>query len=275
MQKRGQLTLFIIVAIVVVAVALITIFLWPSIRDKFISEEKASQILASQAEPLRDAVHDCVKKVSLDAFETIGLQAGYYDTTGLKTLYFAGNDFVVVMFKDSANQKINKLPSLVQIENQYSLFLEKEGYAAIDSCLNNFKTFKRVMNVEPLQRKIISTIYLDSVIITVDWPIKISKRTATKTVEQIVEQKQVMLLIPLGYMWQIANSVVDCETQQNCKYEGIRLDFENWNNPFRTQYITKDVRSLNKDQIVFVLESVPYRPTEQPYKFNFAIDRSK
>ncbi|MEM1535850.1 MAG: hypothetical protein QXQ82_01520 [Candidatus Pacearchaeota archaeon] len=275
MQKRGQLTLFIIVAVAVIAAILIAVFLWPSIRDMFISEEKASQILASRVEPLRDAVHDCVKQVSLEAFKKIGMQAGYYDTTGLNSLYFAGNDFFVVMFKDSENQKINKLPSLSQIENQYSLFLEREGYAAIDSCLNDFKTFKRSIVVEPLERKIESFIYADSIIIAVDWPIKISKKTARKTVEQVVSQKDVMLLIPLGNMWKIANSIVDCETQPNCRYEGLRWDYENWNNPFRVQYITKDARSLNANQIVFIFESIPYRPDEMPYKFHFAIDRGK
>lgn len=204
----------------------------------------------------------------------MGLQAGYYDTTGLRTLNFGGSDYIVVMYKDTAKQRINKLPSLSQIEEQYQIFLTKEGNAAIDKCLNNLAGFRRNMNIEEGQRKITASIYPESVIINVDWPMKLSKASVGGTVEQSINQRSAMLLVPLGYMWQTANTVTDCETRVDCKYEGIEWDKDNWNNPFRLQYITKDARSINKDQIVFILESVPYRPSELPYKFNFGIDRS-
>ncbi|MCX8194431.1 MAG: hypothetical protein N3G19_03710 [Candidatus Pacearchaeota archaeon] len=272
--KKGQLTLFIIIAAVVVAVAAITIFFWPSISGFFMSQQQAQQFLASQAEPLRDAVAECIYKISYPAFETIGLQAGYYDTTGMNFIYFGGKDHVVVMFKDAAKQRINKLPSLTQIENQYQMFLNDKGNAEIDKCLNNFAAFKRVMNVEPGERKISALIYPDVVILEVDWPITISKRTARAEARQTINQKPVTLLMPLGYMWQTANKVVDCETQVDCKYEGIKWDEDAWNNPHRLHYISRDARSITENQIVFILESVPYRQGEMPYKFNFAIDRS-
>ncbi len=273
-NKKAQVTLFIIIAVVVVALAALTIFFWPSISGFFMSQQQAEQFLASQAEPLRDAIADCIYKTSYPAFETIGEQAGYYDTTGLNFLYFGGNDYVVVMFKDAQKQRINKLPTLEQIENNYQTFLSKKGNAEIDKCLNNFAAFKRVMNVEPGERKISALVYYDAIVLSVDWPITISKRTASAEARQTINQRPVTLLIPLGYMWQTANKVVDCETQVDCKYEGIEWDKDAWNNPFRLHYISRDARSINENQIVFILESVPYRRGEFPYKFNFAIDRS-
>jgi len=274
MNKRGQLTLFIIIAIVVVAVVVIGIIFWPTISSLFMSQQQAESYLASQAEPLRDAVHDCVYSVSYPAFERMGLQAGYYDITGLDTLYFAGTDYVVVMFKDSQAQRINKFPTIAQMEEQYQLFLEKEGNAAIDSCLNNFASFKRKMDVEPGERKINALVYYDAVILEVEWPITIRKQTARAKAERIIEQKPVTLLMPLGYMWQTANTIVDCEVQVDCEYEGLKWDEDTWNNPYRLQYISRDARSINENQIAFILESVPYRTGEFPYKLNFAIDRA-
>ncbi|MCL6500553.1 MAG: hypothetical protein K6T16_00780 [Candidatus Pacearchaeota archaeon] len=272
--KKAQVTLFIIIAAVVVAIAALTIFFWPSISGFFMSQQQAESFLASQAEPLRDAVAECIYKTSYPAFEEIGERAGYYDTTGLNFLYFGGNDYVVVMFKDAAKQRINKLPSLTQIENNYQIFLSSEGNQEIDKCLNNFAAFKRVMNVEPGERKISALIYYDAIILNVDWPITISKQTARAEAKQTINQKPVTLLMPLGYMWQTANKVVDCETRVDCKYEGIEWDEDTWNNPHRLHYISRDARSINEHQIVFLLESVPYRQGERPYKFNFAIDRS-
>lgn len=278
MIKRGnikaQVTLFIIIAIVVVAVAALVIFLWPRISGLFMSQSQAQSYLTGQASQLQKAVSDCVEKESSRAFTTIGLQAGYYDTTGLNSFLFAGNDYIVVMFKDAASHRINKLPSLTQIENEYQAFLAKEGNTAIDKCLGDLAGFKRNMDIAAGTRTISASVYSDSVILNIDWPMKISKSTVQGTVEQSINQKPAMLLMPLGYMWQTANVVVDCETQVDCKYEGIKWDADTFNNPFRMQYITKEARSLTKDQIVFLLESTPYRPGELPYKFNFAIDRS-
>jgi len=278
MMKRGnskaQVTLFIIIAIVIVAVAALVIVLWPKISSLAMSKQQVQSYLSTQATQLRDSIATCVEETSSPAFTKMGLQAGYYDTTGLRTLNFAGNDYIVVMYKDAAKQRINKLPSLSQIEEQYQIFLTKEGNAAIDKCLNNLAGFRRNMNIEEGTRKITASIYPESVIINVDWPMKLSKASVGGTVEQSINQRSAMLLVPLGYMWQTANTVTDCETQIDCRYEGIEWDKDNWNNPFRLQYITKDARSINKDQIVFILESVPYRPGELPYKFNFGIDRS-
>jgi hypothetical protein len=273
-NKRGQLTLFVIIATVIIVLGLLTYFLWPKINSLFMNQESASRFLASQAEPLRQNVYDCIQESSLKAFKTIGLQAGYYDATGINSLYFGGTDFLVVMFKDSQKQRINKLPSISQIESQYKLFIEAEGNQTINKCLGNLASFKRKMDIELGEREITPLVYDDVVVLSVDWPMKISKSTTGGKVSQNINQKQVMMLIPLGNLWQTANTIVDCETQVDCRYEGVKWDQDNWNNPFRLQYISKEARSINKDQIVFMLESIPYRPGEQPFKFNFAIDRS-
>ena len=273
MNKRGQLTLFIIIAVAIVAVAVLGVIFWPSISTMFMSQQQTEAFLASQAEPLRDSIYDCIYSVSYPAFEDMGLRAGYYDTTGLDTLYYAGSNYIVVMFKDAASQRINKLPSLSQIEQQYSLFLEKEGNAQIDACLNNFASFKRKIDIEPGERKINAKINPESIVLEVDWPITLRKQTARASAEQTINQIPVTLLIPLGNLWYTANRIVDCETQVDCNYQGLKWDEETWNDPYTLQYVSRDARSINENQIVFLLESIPNKVGEFPYKFNFAINR--
>jgi hypothetical protein len=274
MNKRGQLTVIIIIAVVIVALGLLTYFLWPKITSLFMNEQQASRFLASQAEPLRQSVSDCVKQASLPFFEELGLNAGYYDTTGLNKVEFADQEFIVVVYKDAAKQRINKLPDLNNIENQYLAYLKDGGNDKIDSCLKNFAGFKRLMDIEVGERKITPLIHNTAVEISIDWPMKISKSTMSKKVSQNINQKSFEIFIPLGYLWQTANTIVDCEVQIDCKYEGIEWDKDTWNNPFTLQYISKEARSIDKDRIVFFLESIPYRLNEKPYKFDFAIDRS-
>ena len=269
-QKRGQLTIIIIIAVVIIALALTTFFLWPQISALFMNQEQSQRFLASQAEPLRQSVSDCVKESSLEAFQKMGLQAGYYDTTGLNILNSLDTNFIVVMYKDAAKNRINKLPGLPQVSQQYSIFLEREGNAKIDACLDNLNSFKRVMKIETGARKITPIFYDDSILLQVDWPMKLSKGDAIEN----INQKNSELLIPFGKMWKNANVIVDCETQIGCTYEGATWDKDVWNNPLRIRYIQREARSLNKDQIVFLFESIPYREGEQPFKFNFGIDRT-
>ncbi|MEM4703362.1 MAG: hypothetical protein QXP53_02675 [Candidatus Pacearchaeota archaeon] len=270
MQKRGQVTLFIVIAIVIVAVALISIFLWPSIRDRFMSEERASQILASQAEPLRDAVHDCVEKVSLEIFEKIGMQGGYYDWKTLSAIGYAGSKVIIVYKIDG--QFVNQLLSLEGIADEFNRALETDGYDKIDACLNDFKTFKKKMIVEPQARSIRAEIMPEQIVIIVDWPIKISKKTATKTVSQQIEQKDVLLLIPLGRLWFVANDIVTNEVNGKNFIDEIERYIRA--HPYLLRYSRiAPVNYPTYQQTIYMLNTIPYRAGEKPFYFYFAVDR--
>jgi len=239
------------------------------------NEEQASRFLSSQAEPLRQSIADCIEQASQEGFEKIGQQAGYYDTTGLPQIYFIEKFFVVVVYKDMNKARINALPSKAGLSSQFQDYLEKEGNQKIDSCLNNFASYKRVMEIEAGERKITAIIYDESILISTDWPIKLSKPILSKKVSQTINQKPVELLIPLGNLHRVASDIVDCDVQIGCKFTGETWDHYTGNNPYLLRYITK--RELNADDInkrVFLLESIPYRPGETPFKFNFGEDFS-
>ncbi len=272
-SKRGQITIFIIIAIVIVAAVLIVLVLRPKIVDYFMSEQRASQVLASQVEPLRDSIASCTKQVSLEFFNTIGTQAGYYYVGEMPAFIFAGNAYVIVMYKDTNKVRVNKLPSLSSIEKQYSDFLETEGYAKIDKCLNNFAAFKKSIDVEPGARTITAEIRDEAVTLKIDWPITIKKQTITKTITQTVVQKDVDLLSPFGRVWKVANDIVNCETQVDCKFEGIKIDEYIWDNPDTMRYLSFYPRSLSENEITWLLETVTYRTGEKVFRFYFGIKR--
>lgn len=268
--RKGQVTIIIIIAVIIIAVALLTYFLWPQISSLFMNEQQSQRFLASQAEPLRQAVSDCVEEVSLDGFQKIGLQGGYYDLTGIRTLNYMDNDFAVVLFKDSTKRRINKLPSFSQLGQQYSTFLEKEGNTKIDACLNNLNSFKRVMTIEAGARTITPIFYEDSVSLIINWPMKLTKND----VVQNINQKGAELQIPLGALQKVASDIVDCDVQISCKFTGSNWDAYTWNNPYTLRYVNKQALNIDGSRRVFLLESIPYRTTEQPFKFYFAEDLS-
>ncbi len=272
--KKGQVTLFIIIAIVIIAVVAVGVIFWPRISGVFMSQQQTDSFLASQSEPLRDSVYDCVESVSEEIFETIGLQAGYYTWYHLYAIDQAGTK-VVVMFKDDNSVRVNKLPSLNMIAQEYEDALETDGYDKIDTCLNDFSSFKRKMTVEPQERKITAEIRDDNILINIDWPIKISKATIRGDASQVVEQKDVLLLIPLGKIWQVANDIVNSEVQQKPFADLVFQQYVTSNYNTLLKYITIDgpIHGPEYDVITFLLTTQPYREGEKEFKFYFACDR--
>lgn len=269
--KRGQVTLFIIIAIVVVAVAALILFLWPRISGLFMSKQAAEQMLMAQGDQIRKSISDCIASTSYDILMTMGLQAGYY-TTELYAVDFGGPKYVV-LYKDDNKIRVNKLPSLELMKSEFARALEAKGNSAIDSCLNNFASFKRIIDMKIGERKLNLTIAEDSVFINVDWPITISKTTTAGTVSQTIKQEPVEVLIPLGRVWTFANDIVNYEAKQD-NFEDIE-DSYNWKYPERREHLLLyTARAPTYEQVIYIITTIPYRKGEPEYRFYFAVDRS-
>lgn len=276
MNKRGLVTLFIIVAVVIVAVAVLGVFLWPNISDYFMSEQQSRAFLATESERLTKNVQDCVESASRDIFGKIGFQAGYYDYSHLPAINYT-TEKVIVMRKNADSFRVNELPGLNKIEQEFSLALNTEGYAKIDRCLNNFDDFKRKIDVEPGSRVITADIRDDDILIKTNWPITVKKGRASA----ILQQKDVILLIPLGKIWRVANDIVSYEVNQT-EFEWVIEQYIKDHDFLLHGYITiPDSPSWpTSEQRIFFVVTNPLdridgvRPGEESYEFHFAVNRS-
>ena len=97
--------------------------------------------------------------------------------------------------------------------------------------------------------------------------------SSRKTIEQTITQRDVLLLAPIGNLWKVANDIVECEVQVDCNFEGINWDMHTIENPNLLTYIRREARSLTADEIVFLLESIPYREGEETFQFYFGVNR--
>jgi len=266
-DKRGQVTIFIIIAIVIVALGILTWRLWPQISSVFMSEAQANTFLASQEGAMKDDIQSCVRTVSEDILTQMGLHAGYYDYADLYSLEYAGPK-VVVMYKNSAKERINKLPSLEAMSGEFNKALDAKGYADIDKCLDNFTSYKKKMTVEPGARKISAEINEESVLIRVEWPITLKKARATT----VLDPGNVVLDIPLGKIWRVANDIVESEVHQQI-FQGEVQDDYIASNAVTLRDISFENGAKSKDQVAFFVESRPAEG-ESPFPFYFAVDRS-
>jgi len=269
-EKKGQVTLYVVIAILIVSAVVLLLILKPGILKPGMSEEEARKFLSSQIEPLRDFTAECVEKTTLNYFERIGVHAGYYKYNGLNVIDFAG-DKVVVAYKDPGGKFVNALPSLSLICNKgFNVYMEKEGYAMLDACTDHFVSFKKVMDIEEGAREITAECREDDVVINVEWSITASKAGVSLD----VKPKDVNLLIPLSKVLSVANDVVNEEVRGN-HFEFDTLSGYIIKNGEKLSRINMNMQHYPGDeQMIYYLTTEPYRKGEKEYNFYFAVNRA-
>jgi len=277
MQKRGkarkgQIALWVIVALIIIAAGVAAYLLFPDFFRVGFSKQKAQEIMFEQSENLRDSVAYCISEAVKYCLNEIGKRGGYYYVSDLWYVDFAGPKYVVV-YRDEQGNYINKLPSLDRILGEsLNNCMNEEGWARVDDCVN-LDSFKKFFNVEELKDRIITvTAGRCNVYINISWPMKLSKTTLAGKVEQKIEQKDVTLPLCLKEVWEVANDIVNMEVND-----------KDWANN-ADEYIRQHSETLKRidiqvqhyptyKQVIFMLKSIPYRIKEEPYPFYFVIVR--
>lgn len=207
MDKRGQVTIFIILGVVLLVVVILLFFA----RDLFISgrtsPEDDSRFLSSQVEPLRSYVQDCANIISLKGIRLISVQGGYFKPYRYQTLGLYNVSYACFI---NSGAYVNILPLLSDLDNEFSNYInddstQKEFY----SCINDFKPFKdkKLKVEEEAKAKISSQIGYEKVGISVFYPLTLSKGSVSTNIDKITFD----ILIGLGKAHKVASDVVNSE----------------------------------------------------------------
>src|SRR3989344_969987 len=112
--KRGQVTVFIILGIIIIAIIGVTYFV---ISQRAEQVKKEAIFDQSKLQPLKDYVESCIEQEGLKALDLIGKQGGDIDP-GLYQYYF-DNKISYLCHTNSFNVCNNRRPNLVQhMENE-------------------------------------------------------------------------------------------------------------------------------------------------------------
>jgi len=77
MHKKSQITLFIILGIVIVAAAVLTLYIYN--EETIVTELRKIPIIYTKIRPINTYIQNCVDKVGYEGLKKIGLQGGYTD----------------------------------------------------------------------------------------------------------------------------------------------------------------------------------------------------
>lgn len=136
MLKRGQITVFIILGIIVFAITLLTFATYSKYSVKKISASESGVLDAiNLAGPFKNYVESCLEKTTQEAIFETGLKGGYFQLPEKSTTEFLDNLPYYTYGKEDLIPSINTLEQEMQNYTNYFLYrclkfdsFKQEGY---------------------------------------------------------------------------------------------------------------------------------------------------
>src|SRR3989344_2991733 len=147
MEKRGQVTTFIIVGIVALIVVILLFSLKDSLLIKIGGEKAAQDYLKGQMKGIEDEIGDCVAKESNDVLVLIGKQGGYIES--VDSVSYNGVN-VAVLCNDIMNNNncLNNGLFNSDVENELNIYLKDR----LKECIN-LRKFKEGFKLHDYELK--------------------------------------------------------------------------------------------------------------------------
>jgi hypothetical protein len=187
-MKRGQVTLYVIVAIIIVLAVGIVVY---TQRAAILT---TINYVPEDIKPINSEISDCLKSVSEDGIYLIGLQGGY---TTIPSTAFETN-FSYIGYGYYNGQRL--LPPRTQIESELNNYIE----LMLPKCAD-FSKFPE-FEISNGDVKANSVIYDNFVDVNVQWPVAV-KRTATFQLKNFDSR----ISIRLGKIYNITSTIVSKE----------------------------------------------------------------
>ena len=204
-KKRGQITAFIIIGLVILLAIFIIVY---SRRESIMKRE----LINPEMVPIQDYVDSCTEDLAREALEIIGLTGGYIyfpkrvknnprSYLSLSPVKELGNPYWWYYGRSA-------IPSLEFIESQISRYV-KENLA---KCINNFSAFYNKYNVIELGGyDVVTKIGEDDVMVTTIYPIEVQNKF-NKTIAKL-QRYIVRIPIRLKKVYTLAREIMESENR--------------------------------------------------------------
>ena len=201
MRKRAQVTPFVIVGIVILAVVILLFYL----RGQFFFGPVTTATLQDRLVPLENHIKECLQKISDEPIKRIGLQGGYLSLGSGTFGAYQGDSISYLCFSQGGKATCsNRMLTSVHMEEQLSKAIS-DGLA---TCLNVGR-FKRGFDMTIGQQQVTTAIGPSAVVVTLSLPLTIRK-------DDVVIKKDIFaetFAYPLGRLYEVSQTIVDYESQ--------------------------------------------------------------
>jgi hypothetical protein len=242
MNKKSQVTIFVIIAIVLVFLVVGAFFLFNSkLLNKSASSPEVSDVYSF--------VKDCIQSSGDYSISEISEKGGYFFTPSLST-----NEGVPYYFFNNHSY----IPSKEKIESE----LSKQIRTSISLCTNDFEDFKNA-EISPSNISVVSSLNEDSVISEVDYPLSIKRNNKTFLLNDFGEFE---FSTNLNKLYGSANEVVYSFEKENSFCLSCIKDIAIKNN------VKIDIQNTYNNTLIFIIKDKDSIENSLLIEFIFAIE---
>lgn len=202
MHKRGQVTLFVILGLVLLLIAALYLYA----RDQYGITIPTNQYLASQLRPIQDNINECIQQEFEPGARLLAHQGGSFTPN---TFIRYQNMQVRVVCADIPGKPtcLNLLQPFSVIEQELQRYLQFK----IDQCINHDLASKPGYTVEGTKNVAVTvSAHEDAVQVTVNYDITLVKDAQSVTLPDI---SRVLRDAPLASLYPVAVDLVNSEAR--------------------------------------------------------------
>lgn len=215
LNKRGQVTVFIILGIILLLALVLIIAL-----KKEVVIFKPEELIPAEKSQIENYITSCIGRLGQEALEQVGLQGGYVEVPARivndPNLHLKVSPMHSVPYwAYGQNQAI---PSLEQIKQEIDNHVEKN----LRSCLFNLEAFQKTYDLVEMSNLVADTeIVKKKVIFNVRWDIEIRDKAGEKITEVIDHSAESDVKLKTAY--ETAKKIVEAELD-DLKLEDLTQD---------------------------------------------------
>ena len=216
-SKKGQVTAFFVIGIIIAALLFIGIYYRGFIMEKLGEKEIAKSNVQAEIASIKENIADCMNVLADDASNQLGMHGGYISLPeneipinlanpmpnritvlpGLETAYW---------FYDEGNnvQRLN-IPTVMSMENEIAKYIDEN----MVKCTGDFSEFTGEISYKRPKTRV--EIKEKSIIVSMKWPIELVRNETSYDLDDF----SVSLAKPLGELYNDAKQIMDAEAKTN------------------------------------------------------------
>lgn len=206
MTRKGQITLYVIIGIVVLVIIGMGIFIVNKYTNLQLGKEISKVFTGKETASVEKQIQDCLEKYGDEAITLIGNQGGDINPTLYKL--YNGHKVSYLCYTENFTSCINRRPMLKShIENEINSYVASR----LKSCIKLDSYAKQGYEIKQSKPGVynVKTELNDySTIISLDLPMKITKAGMTQEFSVFTKTFD----IPLGKITDVTNDIVSAET---------------------------------------------------------------
>jgi len=252
MKKRGQMTLFIIIGIAILAIVTILVYYFYFVDDNFLRTAMKGSQMSRDINKIRNDMDSCIRDSASELIFLLGHQGG---NIGLREEFITidGNIVHYGYYKKKV-----MLPSKVDIQNTISELVSSQ----LESCVNvaNYRRYDFKFNKKSLR----TVIKDDKVDINMAFGITISDENNTEF--SLPEDYTIEIPLRFGRLYSAATDIIDYQ-----KSNPSELCLTCVLSILDEHEIDSDIQTLGEDTAVFFLSDPMSKVDDEELHFMFAV----